>query len=706
MRILLLLAAAVVMIEAADQTRQAKPPAATVRPQKLVNHGHTRVDNYYWLRERDSPEVLSHLKAENAWLDVSLAHIKPLREHLFDEFRTRIKQTDESVPYRKDGYFYYTRMEGGKNYPIFCRKRGALDAAEEILLDANRAAEGHGFFSVGDLEVSSRNDILAYATDTVGRRFYTVRFRHLGTGEELSDVIPDVTSSLAWANDNKTIFYVKQDSETLRAYRVYRHVLGASTGKDQLVFEEKDVTFHCAVARTKSKKYILIGTRQTVSTEYRYLDADTPGGEFRVFEPRQRDHEYSIDHYGDHFYVRTNDGAKNFRLMRAPVGATGRSDWEEVISGRPDTLLADFEIFASHLAVVERGDALVRLRIRPWSGDAEHYIAFDEPAYALGPMDNYDFNTELIRFQYSSLTTPQSVYDYNMSDRSRTLLKRTEVLGGFDSRNFVTERIHAPSQDGTRVPISLVYRKGFERNGTSPLLQYGYGSYGHSMDAAFSPFVVSLLDRGFVYAIAHIRGGQELGRQWYEDGKLLKKKNTFRDFIACTEYLVRNKHADPKRVYAMGGSAGGLLMGAVMNMRPDLYDGIIAAVPFVDVVTTMLDDSIPLTTFEYDEWGNPNEQTYYEYMLSYSPYDQVEAKAYPNLLVTTGLHDSQVQYWEPAKWVARLRALKTDKNRLLFYINMDAGHGGASARYRRYEEIALQYAFLLDLAQINKTVGK
>ncbi|MEX2264026.1 MAG: S9 family peptidase [Bryobacteraceae bacterium] len=673
-------------------------PVAKVRPHELKTHGHTRIDNYYWLRERENPEVIQYLEAENKYLDASMASVKPLQQKLFDEFKTRIKQTDESVPYRKDGYYYYTRMVSGKNYPIYCRKKGSLEAPEEILLDGNKAAEGHAFFSVGKLDVSEGNDILAYAVDTVGRRFYDIRFRNLVTGEELPDVINDVTPSLAWANDNKTFFYVRQDPQTLRSYQVYRHTLGTKPAEDRLIYEEKDVTFRTFVGKTKSKKYILLGSAQTLSTEYRYLEADRPDGEFQVFEPRRRDHEYDVDHYAGHFYVRTNLDAKNYRLMQTPVERTGMANWREVIPHRPDTLLESVEIFREYLVVVERKGGLIQLRVRPWAGEGEHYIDFGEPAYAAGPTANYDFDTDTVRYRYSSLTTPNSAYDYNMKSRTANLLKRDEVLGGFDPENYLTERLLAPSHDGTRVPISLVYRKGLKKTGTHPLLQYAYGSYGHSLDANFNPFVVSLLDRGFVYALAHIRGGEDLGRQWYDDGKLLKKKNTFKDFIACTEYLVREKYADPKRVYALGGSAGGLLMGAVMNMRPDLYHGIVAAVPFVDVVTTMLDDTIPLTTFEYDEWGNPSEQTYYEYMHSYSPYDQVEAKAYPNLLVTAGLHDSQVQYWEPAKWVARLRAVKKDNNRLLMYTNMVAGHGGASARYKRYEETALQYAFLLDLA--------
>jgi oligopeptidase B len=678
-----------------------KPPVAAIKPHKLAKHGHTRIDNYYWLKERTDPKVISYLKAENDYLDQTFGDAKPLRAKLFDEFKTRIKQTDESVPYRKDGYFYYTRMESGKNYPVHCRKKGSLDAPEQILLDGNKEAEGHKYFSA-EIQVGPANNLIAYAADTVGRRFYNIRFRNLERGVDLPDVIRNVTSSMAWANDNRTLFYTRQDPQTLRAYQVYRHVLGTDAAKDQLVFEEDDNTFNAFVFKTKSKKYIIIGSTQTLSSEYRFLDADRPNGEFSLIEARKRDHEYSVDHYGEHFYFKTNHDAKNFRLMRAPVGAPGLENWREVIGHRPDTLLENIELFRDHLVVVERRNGLRQFQVRPWAAGQPHYVTFEDPAYAASLTANVEFDTPLVRFQYSSLKTPQSVYDYDMNSRERTLLKRTEVLAGFDSNNYVTERLYAPSHDGAKVPISLVYRKGFTKNASSPMLQTGYGSYGFSRDASFDPFIISLLDRGFVYAMAHIRGGQEMGRSWYEDGKLLKKKNTFRDFIGVTEYLVKNKYADSKRVYALGGSAGGLLMGAVMNMRPDLYHGIIAAVPFVDVVTTMLDDTIPLTTFEYDEWGNPNEQAFYEYMVSYSPYDQVETKAYPNLLVTTGLHDSQVQYWEPAKWVAKLRALKTDKNRILFYTNMDAGHGLASARYKKYDEVALQYAFLLDLARVKQ----
>ena len=677
---------------------EVEQPMAKIIPRKLEKHGHVRTDNYYWLRERENPEVLAHLEAENQHTASMMAHTEGLQEKLFHEFQTRIKQTDISVPYKKDGHYYYTRTEEGRQYPIYCRKKGSLDAAEQVMVDVNRVAEGHNFCSVRPPQVSPGEDIMAYGVDTAGRRFYTLHFKNLSSGKMLDDVIPEVTGNLAWANDNRTLFYTKQDPETLRSYRIYRHRLGDDPAADELVYEETDETFSSTVFKTKSKKYILIASLQTLTTEYRILDADGPEGKFQVFQPRQRDHEYHVDHYRGDFYIRTNSDAKNFRLMKTPVATTGREHWRDLIPHRDDVFLRDFEIFKDQLVVVEQKEGLLQIRILPWSGGGEHYLAFDEPAYVAYPTDNHDFDTPLVRYTYSSMTTPKSVYDYNMATREKKLLKREEVLGGFESANYRTERIHATASDGVQVPISLVYRKGFKKDGTNPLLLYGYGSYGASMDAGFNPYRVSLLDRGFVYAIAHIRGGQELGRRWYEDGKLLKKKNTFTDFIACAEHLVGENYGDPNRVFAMGGSAGGLLMGAVMNMRPDLFHGVVAKVPWVDVVTTMLDDDIPLTTSEYDEWGNPNDKTYYDYMLSYSPYDQVEARAYPNLLVTTGLHDSQVQYWEPAKWVAKLRALRTDKNRLLLKTEMAAGHGGVSGRDKRYQETAFDYAFLLDLA--------
>ncbi|KPJ60973.1 MAG: protease 2 [Latescibacteria bacterium DG_63] len=686
-----------------EQTEgELSPPIAQIEPVKLEKHGHVRVDNYYWLNERENPAVVEYLNAENEYTDTMMAHTNELQETLFEEIKGRIKQTDISVPYKMDDYFYYTRFEEGKEYPIHCRKIGSLEASEEIMLDVNKMAEGYEFYSVGRWAVSYGQDLLAYSVDTVGRRKYAIYFKNLTTGEILADVIPEVTGNMAWANDNRTLFYSKQDPNTLRPYQIFRHVLGTDAEEDELVYEEADETFVCYAIKTKSKKYVMIVSRHTLRSEYRYLDANNPDSRFTVFLPREGEHEYDLDHYRDHFYIRTNYKAKNFRLMKTSIENTAKEHWEEVIPHRKDVLLESFEIFQNHLVLEERKDGLIQLRIRPWSGADEHYLDFGEPAYLAFTMDNYDFNTPMVRYLYTSMTTPRSVFDYNMVTREKVLLKQEEILGGFDSADYQTERVWATAKDGVKIPISIVYRKGMKKDGSNPLLLYGYGSYGFSMDATFGAYRVSLLDRGFAYAIAHVRGGEELGRQWYEDGKLLKKKNTFTDFIACAEHLVREKYTSADRLFAMGESAGGLLVGAVFNMRPDLFKGIIAGVPFVDVLTTMLDENIPLTTGEYDEWGNPNEKKYYDYMLSYSPYDNVEAKAYPNLLVITSLHDSQVQYWEPAKWVAKLRATKTDENRLLLRTKMEAGHGGVSGRYKRYREAAFLYAFLLDLAGITE----
>jgi oligopeptidase B len=675
-----------------------EPPMARQVPKEIEKHGHVRVDEYYWLNERDNPDVVAYLEAENEYTDEAMAHTASFRETLFEEIKGRIKQTDLSVPYQDDGYFYYSRTEDGKEYPVYARMKGSLEAEESVMLDVNELADGHGFYSASGLRVSSNGDVLAFAEDTIGRRIYSVRFRNLDTGEFLDDEIPGTSGNTAWAEDNATLFYTKRDPQTLRAYQVFRHVLGTDPAADELVYEETDPEFSARVWKTRSKRFVMIGSSHTLTDEYRYVEAASPGGEFTVFLPREREHEHSLDHFGDHFYVRTNEGATNFRLMRTPVDATGKENWEEVIGHRDDVLLEGVMPFQDHLAVMERKDGLRQLRIRPWNGEAEHYLDFGEPAYMTYPSNNPDPNTTVLRYGFSSLKTPNSVFDYDMVTREKTLLKQEEVLGGYDPDEYVTERLSAPARDGQRIPVSLVYRKGTERNGENPLLLYGYGSYGASMDASFDSPRLSLIDRGFVYAIAHIRGGQELGRQWYEDGKLFNKKNTFNDFIDTAEFLIEEGFTNPEALFAMGGSAGGLLMGAVVNMRPDLWKGVVTRVPFVDVVTTMLDESIPLTTFEYDEWGDPNEKEYYDYILSYSPYDNVEAKGYPNMLVTTGLHDSQVQYWEPAKWVAKLRALKTDDNRLLLKTNMEAGHGGASGRYRRYEETAFNYAFILDLA--------
>jgi oligopeptidase B len=671
-------------------------------PTTLEKHGHTRVDNYYWLRGRENPEVIKHLNEENEYAAKEMAHTRSFEEKLFEEIKGRFKQTDMSVPYKRDDYFYYTRYEDGKEYPIYARKRGSLDQPEEIMLDANALAAGHEFFSIGGWTVSSGQDFLAYAVDTQGRRIYTTYLKNLTTGEVLPDALLNVTENLTWANDNKTIFYGKQDETTLRQYQIYRHVLGTDPAEDQLVFQEDDETFATYIFKTKSKKFLMIVSSQTVSQEYRYLDAGNPFGEFQVFLPRQREHEYHVEHFEDRFIIRTNSEAKNFRLMSAPVEMPERQRWQEIIPHREDVYLGDFDLFKDYLVLEERARGLTQIRVIPWSGGSGHYLEFEEPAYRANLGVNLEFDTTQLRFEYTSMKTPLSIYDYDMVARSRTLLKREEVLGGFDPENYVTERLHAPAADGTIVPISILYRKGPKKDGTNPLLLYGYGSYGLSIDASFASPRLSLVDRGFVFAIAHVRGGQEMGRRWYEDGKLLNKKNTFTDFVACAEFLISEKFTNPQKLFAMGRSAGGLLMGAVSNLRPDLFKGIVAEVPFVDVITTMLDSSIPLTTGEYDEWGDPNQRQYYDYMLSYSPYDNVEKKNYPAMLITGGLHDSQVQYWEPAKWAAKLRELKTDKNRLLLKTNMDAGHGGASGRFRRHHETAFSYAFLLDLAGIKE----
>lgn len=671
-------------------------------PTLLEKHGEIRVDDYYWLRERTNPDVIAFLEAENDFAEKQMAHTKTLEDRLFQEIKARFKQTDMSVPYKREGYYYYTRYEEGKEYPIYARRKGALDQAEEILLNGNELAEGHEFFSIGGWAVSSAQDIVAYAVDTQGRRIHTTYFKNLRTGELLPDVLPEVTENLTWANDNSTLFYAKPDLTTLRAFRIYRHVLGTDSREDQLVFEESDETYSVWVFKTKSKDYLMIASSQTLSQEYRYLDANTPFGAFKIFLSRERDHEYHIEHLRDRFLIRTNDNAKNFRLMWTNVERTGKGNWQELVPHREDVYLSDFDIFQDHLVLEERARGLTQIRVIPWVGGGGHFLEFAEPAYRAHLGINPELDTTTLRFEYTSMKTPLTIYDYDMNTRKRLPLKQEEVLGGFDSENYITERFYARADDGAEIPLSLVYHKGLKKDGQNPLLLYGYGSYGFSIDAAFSSPRLSLMDRGFVYAIAHIRGGQELGRHWYEAGKMLSKKNTFTDFIACAEFLVKEKYTKPAKLFAMGRSAGGLLMGAIANMRPDLFNGIVAEVPFVDAVTTMLDASIPLTAGEYDEWGDPNQKAFYDYMLSYSPYDNVERKPYPNMLVTAGLHDSQVQYWEPAKWVAKLRELKTDNNRLLLKTNMEAGHGGATGRFRRHLETAFSYVFLLDLAGIRE----
>jgi oligopeptidase B len=679
-----------------------QPPAAEVKPVRFEEHGHVRVDNYLWLRERENSKVIDYLKAENAYTDAVMADTKPLEEKLYRETIARIKQDDSSVPFVDNGYEYYTRFEEGKQYPLYCRRLPQDGAAEAVMIDVNELAEGHSFCSVSGARVNRQNELAAFAIDTVGRRIYKLRFKNLSNGKLLDEEIPLMTGDFEWAEDGRTLFYTRQDPVTLRPFQVYRHTIGASPDADVLVYEETDETFSCSVSKSRSKKFLFIELDQTLSNEVRYLSAENPTGDWKVLQPRRRDHEYSVDHIGDHFYVRSNDQAKNFRLMKTAEGATEQTNWQEVVPHREHVLLEQFALFSKHLVVRERHDGLSHVRIIPWSGEPEHELDFGEPAYATFLTPTPEADTKVLRYMYTSLTTPFSTFDYDMQSRTKTLRKQEPVLGGFDRANYVTERLFATARDGTRVPVSLVYRRGTQRDGRNPCLLYGYGSYGLEVDPHFDSARLNLIDRGFVFAIAHIRGGQIMGRQWYEDGKLLKKINTFTDFIDCGEFLVEEKWADPKRLYANGASAGGLLMGAVVNMRPDLFAGVVAGVPFVDVVNTMLDDTIPLTTAEYDEWGNPNEKRFYEYMLSYSPYDNVAAKVYPNLLVTSGLHDSQVQYWEPTKWVAKLRAMKTDNNLLLLKTNMDAGHGGASGRFERYKLTALEHAFLLRLAGIRE----
>ena len=675
-------------------------PLAEKIAETLSIHNDNRIDDYYWLRDRENPKVIEYLNAENAFRESEMKHTEKLQEQLFEEIKGRIKQDDSSVPYHKNGYWHYVRFEESKEHPIYCRKKGSLSADEEILLDANIEAANHKFYQVAGLSVSPDNKILAFGEDTVSRRIYTIRFKNLETGEIMDDALTNTTGGAAWANDNQTVFYTTKD-ESLRPERVFRHKLGQA--EDEEVYHESDETFVCGAYRCKSGQYIIIASGSTVSNEYRFLDALNPQGEFKVFQKRERDLEYSVAHYNNFWYILTNaDKATNFKLMRTALDKTEKENWEEVIPHREQVYLENLEIFKDFLVTEERENGLTRIRVKRWDGSDEHYMEFDEETYTAGIGNNPEFDSQTLRYGYSSLTTPSSVIDYDMEFRKKEVMKQQEVVGGHNPEEYHAERIWATAEDGTKVPISLVYKKSLKKAEGNPTLLYGYGSYGITVDPGFSSTRLSLLDRGFVFVIAHIRGGQYLGRKWYEDGKMLKKKNTFTDFVVCAEKLIEDKYTTTQHLYAMGGSAGGLLMGAVMNMRPDLFSGIIAAVPFVDVVTTMLDTTIPLTTGEYDEWGNPNDTEYYDYIKSYSPYDNVDAKDYPAILITTGINDSQVQYWEPAKWVAKLRTRKTDKNPLFLYTNMDTGHSGASGRFEAYRETAMEYAFLLMLEGIDK----
>ena len=681
------------------------PPKAARRDHQISTHGHTRQDPWYWLNQREDPEVIAYLEAENAYKDAVMAPLKAFEDQLFGEIVGRIKADDESVPYRDNGYIYSQRYSAGQEYPVYLRKKDEPGAEAVVMLDVNELAKPYSYYAVATREVSPNNKLLVYAEDTLSRRIYTLRFKNLETGETLEDKIENTAGNVVWAADNKTVFYTRKD-ETLRPYKVFKHVLGTPVEQDVEVFHEEDDTFYTYIYKTKSRDYVVIHSGATLTSEARFIPADQPNAAFKIFEPRNREAklEYGIDHDGKRWYVRNNLDAVNFKLSVAEEGKTSRKDWKDLVPGRAEALVEGFELFKDFLVLSERVNGIVQQRIIPMSGNGagsdikDHIVDFGASAYYSGTGVNQDLDTRTVRLVFTSMTTPVSEYDYDVASGKLKLLKRQEVVGDFNPEEYVDERIQVAARDGKMIPLSIVRHKNTKVDGTAPLLLYGYGSYGNSMDPTFSSVRLSLLDRGFVYVIAHIRGGEELGRQWYEDGKLLKKRNTFTDFIDAGKALVEKGYAAKDQLYAMGGSAGGLLMGAVVNMEPDMWAGIVAAVPFVDVVTTMLDESIPLTTGEFDEWGNPKEQPYYEYMLSYSPYDQVEAKAYPHMLVTTGLHDSQVQYWEPAKWVAKLREMKTNNKQLLLHTNMETGHSGASGRFARYRETAMEYAWLLSLA--------
>ncbi len=680
------------------------PPIAKKEAKELTMHGDTRIDNYYWLNQREDQEVIDYLSAENDYYKGMTAHTADFQKDLYEEMRGRIKEDDSSVPYKRRGYYYSTRYEEGYEYPIYGRFKDSLTAKEEIMFNCNELAKGHEFFNLRGVSVSPDNTMAAFAVDTISRRQYHIQIKNLKTGEIYPDKIDNTTGSSVWADDNKTLFYTKKDPVTLRSSHIYKHVLGTPSDQDELIFHEADDTFSTYVYKTKSEKFIVIGSYSTLSSEFQILESNNPNGKFKVFSPRERELEYSIAHHGSEFYILTNkDGATNFKLMKTPDDNTNKDQWEDFITHREDVLLQDIDTFKDYYVLSERENGLNKIKIVRWDGADSYYIPFDNETYVAWTSTNPEFDTEFLRFRYSAMTNPTSVIDFNMRTKEKEIKKEQEILGGnFDKANYRSERVWARARDGAQVAISLVYHKDTDPKAGGPLLQYAYGSYGSTSDPYFSSVRLSLLDRGFIFAVAHVRGGQYLGRPWYEDGKLLKKINTFTDFIDSSKFLIESGYTSEEHLYASGGSAGGLLMGAIVNMAPELYNGVIAAVPFVDVVTTMLDDSIPLTTGEYDEWGNPNDETYYQYMKSYSPYDNVEAKSYPNLYVTTGLHDSQVQYWEPAKWVAKLREYKTDDNILFLDTNMDAGHGGASGRFEALKEYAKEYAFLLDLEGISQ----
>jgi len=690
--------------EPTEPTMKINPPIADKITKNLEIHGDVRQDEYYWLNQRENEEVIDYLERENDYYDKMTAHTKDFQKDLFEEMKARIKEDDSSTPYFYNGYYYITRYETGNDYPIYTRKKGTLLADEEIMFNVNEMAEGHSYYNLNGINVSPDNTKVAYGVDTVSRRKYTIYIKDLVSGAVQQKPITLTTGGSTWANDNETLFYTRKDDQTLRSNQIFKHKLGIDTNRDTLIFTEEDETFGTYIYKTKSHKYLVIGCYSTLTSEYQILDANTPDDEFKMFQSRIRGLEYNISHYEDSFYVLTNkDKATNFKLMKTSESTTEHENWVEVIPHRDDVLLEDVDIFKEYLVISERDNGLNRVKIQRWDNTDAYYLPFESETYTAYTMMNPEFDSKILRYGYNSLTNPASTIDFNMVTKEKTIMKETEVLGGkFDKNNYESKRVWATAADGSKIPVSMVYKKGIELDGSNPLLQYAYGSYGSTIDPYFSTVRLSLLDRGFIYAIAHVRGSEYLGRQWYENGKLLKKKNTFTDFVDVSKFLIAEGYTSEEHLYASGGSAGGLLMGAIVNMAPELYNGVIASVPFVDVVTTMLDDSIPLTTGEYDEWGNPNDKESYDYMKSYSPYDNVSIQKYPNLLVTTGLHDSQVQYWEPAKWVARLRDTKTDNNILLLQTNMEAGHGGPSGRFEALKEVAMDYAFLLDLEGISE----
>jgi len=692
-----------------------KPPVAQQIPYKTTIHGQNRVDNYHWVRLTDEQklakniegwpddqtmQVVDYINKENEYTQTQLSHTKNLQKKLYNEIVGRIKKDDVSVPFLYNGYWYYTRYKQGGEYPIYCRKKESLQNPEEVMIDVNDWAKGHDYFSLTNLSVSPNNKFLAFSVDTLSRRIYTIKIKDLQTGELLMDEIDGTEDAVAWANDNATFFYTVKNEITLLSEHIDRHILGTPQTDDVRVYTEKDDSFYIGVGRSKSDKYIIIYNSSTLVSDYYILNANDPLGKFRQFSPRETEHEYTIEHYNDKFYIVTNWKAINFRLMETPENATAKQNWKEVIPHRKDVMVSGIDVFADHLVISERRYGLRQIRVIDQRNGNEHYMDFGEAVYSAYPSVNLSFNTNVLRYQFSSLITPQSTFDYDMDMKVSTLLKQTEVVGGYDLDDYHSERLYAEARDGKKIPISIVYKKGYKKNDQGNLLLYAYGSYGSTNDPSFSSTRLSILDRGFAYAIAHIRGSQTYGRPWYEDGKMFNKMNTFTDFVDCSKYLIQNNYTGPGHLFAMGGSAGGLLMGAVVNLAPELYRGVIAAVPFVDVINTMLDASIPLTSNEWDEWGDPRKKDEYDYMMTYSPYDNVYNADYPNMLVTAGYFDSQVQYWEPVKWVAKLRDYKVGENILYLHTNMDAGHGGKSGRFRRYKESALKYAFILDLAGI------